>query len=272
MHIFDITLNLRKRINYFNLGESAKFKIKQSIYTNILFYINIYLKTYGLQIEKLVLSENRDPVKVDYDADELNIGTRKENYDSFKKKLIIINSSENQDNSDLKKLSRTFKHQKAKEIANLSNESYRLFRKTVYDKTNCKLVSVDKLNVFKKRFLNTFFKTNKNNSGFYVEILQKIEFVLKKIVESQRLCNESIENNTFKVHLLGDGCSITKTKINLVNFCFKILNLTEQKDNTSRLYTLGIFILRLENFQEILIFFFKVSLESKKIMKKLRHH
>jgi len=62
----------------------------------------------------------------------LNIGTRKENYDSFKKKLIIINSTENQDNSDLKKLSRTFKHQKAKEIANLSNESYRLFRKTVY--------------------------------------------------------------------------------------------------------------------------------------------
>ena len=72
--------------------------------------------------------------------------------------------------------------------------------------------------------------------------IQKIEFVLKKIIEYQRVNLQAIENNTFNLHLSGDGCSISKTKINLVNFCFKILNKSEEKDNASRLYTLGLFI------------------------------
>ena len=248
MHFFEIGLHFRKRGSFFNLTDSSKIKIKYNIYIEILFYLNLFLKTYGLQIERLVLSQCNDAVKVDYDENDLSIEVKKESYNIFKKKFTILNNAQINDRisvkkeTELQKLQRTFKHQKAKEIANLSNKSYRLFRKQVYDKANCKLISLDKLNIFKKRFLNAFFKTDKNKSGFYVYCIQKIEFVLKKIIEYQRVNLQAIENNTFNLHLSGDGCSISKTKINLVNFCFKILNKSEEKDNTSRLYTLGLFI------------------------------
>ena len=57
--------------------------------------------------------------------------------------------------------------------------------------------------------------------------------------DDNSLSNQNIEikNNVFNLHLSGDGCSISKTKINIVNFAFKVLN--EGDQSLTGLYTLG---------------------------------
>ena len=90
MHFFEIGLHFRKRGSFFNLTDSSKIKIKYNLYIEILFYLNLFLKTYGLQIERLVLSQCNDAVKVDYDENDLSIEVKKESYNIFKKKFTIF--------------------------------------------------------------------------------------------------------------------------------------------------------------------------------------
>jgi hypothetical protein len=81
--------------------------------------------------------------------------------------------------------------------------------------------------------MNNFFSIKKNNYGCFVDCSSKIYFVLKKIYEE---LEKNIENNIFKIHLCGDGCSLTRTKFSIVNFCFKVLN--QNNDKSSGLFTM----------------------------------
>ena len=69
--------------------------------------------------------------------------------------------------------------------------------------------------------------------------------------------NREITNNTFHIHLSGDGFCIAKTYINIINFTFKVLN--EKNDSPKSLYTLGRFF-SLDIF-EISNIFLKVCLK-----------
>jgi len=82
--------------------------------------------------------------------------------------------------------------------------------------------------------MSHFFTIKTNNFGCFVDCKEKITFVIKKVYEKLK---KNISNNIFKIHLSGDGCTITKTKLNLVNFCFKVLN--DNDESTSGLYILG---------------------------------
>ncbi len=48
MNFFEITLNQRQRILYSKCNQ-----VKFNIYAKIIFYFNLYLNLFGLQIEKL---------------------------------------------------------------------------------------------------------------------------------------------------------------------------------------------------------------------------
>ena len=50
---------------------------------------------------------------------------------------------------------------------------------------------------------------------------------------------KTIENNTFKIHLSGDGCGITRTKLNVICFTLKVLNYGVE--STNGLFKLGKF-------------------------------
>ena len=158
---------------------------------------------------------------------------KKQSYNLFKKKLIIS------DEEFVVNLDNILIQQTAKDKANLSNLAYSAYRKRLQS-LNCKMFSAHKLNVFKKK-MNQFFTIKSNRLGCFVDCKEKIVFTLKKIYENFSIEKRAALQNTFKLHLSGDGCNITKTKFNIINFTFKVLN--ENLQNTSGLYTLGIFSL-----------------------------
>ena len=92
---------------------------------------------------------------------------------------------------------------------------------------------VYKLDSFKKK-VNQFFSIQNNQHGFYVNAQEKISFVLTKIWERM-----PIVNNEFRIHLLGDGCNVSRTRIKIVKFCFKVIN--EMNDSVTGIYHLGNF-------------------------------
>ena len=150
------------------------------------------------------------------------------------------------------------KIQGIKDKTNQSNESYGLFRNAINDllrqaKQNYKLASKKKMNSFKLK-LNKFYDINTNRFGCYVNVKEKIYFTLKKISEYMVKNGQSIKDNVFNIHLSGDGCTITRTLKNFVNFTFKVLN--ENDNSTSGLYTLGNLIFFLKHFGIYNIWYF----------------
>lgn len=112
--------------------------------------------------------------------------------------------------------------QNAKDKANLSFLAYRALRiKLKY--ININILSGKRLDSFKFK-LNLFFPIYSNSLGCYVSAQEKIRFVIRKIYNKMIENNIVISNNIFKVHLSGDGFQLTRTKINLFKFTFKILN------------------------------------------------
>jgi len=111
-----------------------------------------------------------------------------------------------------------------------------LLEKSLNKNNGVKLFTLNKLNIFKKK-MNQFFPIKTNSLGVYVDCRDKITFTLKKIYERSSNGNRPIENDTFKLHLSGDGCIITRTRLKIINFNFKVLN--EGIQNTDGLYTLG---------------------------------
>jgi len=61
MNFFEITLNQRQRILYSKCNQ-----VKFNIYAKIIFYFNLYLNSFGLQIEKFELSKFNNEIKIEY--------------------------------------------------------------------------------------------------------------------------------------------------------------------------------------------------------------
>jgi hypothetical protein len=78
-------------------------------------------------------------------------------------------------------------------------------------------------------------KQNENGNGYKIKnCAMKIEFYLKKYYQRQIRKIESTEdsltiqqiipNDTFYLKLAGDGVSLNRSKVNILNFTFTILN------------------------------------------------
>lgn len=84
--ILNVNLSLRRRVRYFNLLSSrARRLVKENIYLTIFFFVEIYLKTYGLEIKEIHLKEFNENIITDYDENDLNLQSKKNAYREFKK-------------------------------------------------------------------------------------------------------------------------------------------------------------------------------------------
>lgn len=225
--IFNFNILLRERVKFFNLKKRAQFNVKKNMFYSLFFFVEIYLKTLGLQFKYVELVPYNEEAQLEFDENELNLEAKQAAFKLFLKKLKILNV----DTSD-KELAVL---QNAKDKANLSLLAYRAFRiKLKY--ININILSAQKLDIFKLK-LNLFFPIFSNSLGCYVSAGEKIKFVISKIYHQLIKNNQEIKNNTFNVHLNGDGCQITKTKINIIKFTFKILN--ENNNSITGQYHLG---------------------------------
>jgi hypothetical protein len=225
--IFNINLMLRERVKYFNLGKRAQYYVKKNLFFSLFFFLELYLKTFGLQLNYIELVPFNEEAQTEFDEEEFNNDAKTIAYQLFSKKLKIL-SADTRDN-ELTIL------QNAKDKANLSFLAYRALRiKLKY--ININILSGKRLDSFKFK-LNLFFPIYSNSLGCYVSAQEKIRFVIRKIYNKMIQNNIVISNNIFKVHLSGDGFQLTRTKINLFKFTFKILN--EKNNSISGIYHLG---------------------------------
>jgi hypothetical protein len=225
--IFNINLMLRERIKYFNLRRKAQYNVKKNLFFSLFFFLELYLKTFGLQFKYVELVPFNEEAQTEFDEDEFNAEAKTAAFKIFLKKIKITNFDTRAD--DLAIL------QSAKDKANLSYLAYRAFRiKLKY--VNINILSAKKLDSFKKK-LNLFFPIFSNSLGCYVSAQGKIRFVIRKIYNQMIQNNIEIRNNFFNVHLSGDGFQLTKTKINLFKFTFKVLN--ENNNSITGIYHLG---------------------------------
>ena len=73
--------------------------------------------------------------------------------------------------------------------------------------------------------MNKFFEVIQSESGAFVNVQEKIQFILNKIYLTS---NKKIENNTFHLRFAGDGAMLTKTRIIIMNFTFCVLISTQK--------------------------------------------
>lgn len=183
-----IQLNLRKnRVPYFNLYDKMKEKRKIK---KKLDEFNNFLYTYGLSFSNVEITTIQD---------NYNLTIAKNR--TIDKQAAIC--------------------QTAKDLTLMSERSYNIFRKALLPNIN--LSSLLECNLYKQR-VNKIWLIGDNDMGSYVkEPVEKIKFVCSKYLEKLGKSNQ-VKDNTFNILLSGDGVSLTKTQINILNFTFSLLN------------------------------------------------
>ena len=202
-----IELNLRKRTPYFSLRDqlNEKRKIKKK-----LIQFNKFLNSYGLRFKTIDICPQLNQTN-EFD---LNITEDPTTVD----KVAIC--------------------QTARDVSLMSERAYLKFRETI--SPIAELPSLDKCNAFKKQINKIwplsvdetdepdtekiYNPSDSNKMGAFIgEPILKIKFVCQKYLEKLKP-PETVENNTFKIMICGDGLQITKTHLNMLNFCFTLLN------------------------------------------------
>ena len=117
----------------------------------------------------------------------------------------------------------SYNHNLAKDISKMSDQNYSNFRKIIalHQDKESRLQSLPKIKKI-RQIMNKFFTISTNFYGWFNEPFEKIAYVVK----NTKFPMPFIKDFVLKIHLSGDGLNLTRTRFNLVNFCFKILNET----------------------------------------------
>jgi len=134
---------------------------------------------------------------------------------------------------------------------------------------NINVPAESKLAHYRKHLMDKFFKLkqNENGNGYKIENCSvKIEFYLKKYYQRQIRKIESTEdsltiqqtipNDTFYLKLAGDGASLNRSQVNILNFTFTIINDIENAMSVNGNYVLGKNILK-RFIQEYILEYYK---------------
>jgi len=127
-----------------------------------------------------------------------------------------------------------FRSTKAKDLALLSRRKYEKFVKIA---DFCASTSYEVRKIQEK--IHKLFKVEKNNKGFYCDPRAKIEHVLKKTYEKMKRDGQEIKDNTFILKFAGDGTNITRSKMQIMNFAFTVINDTKTAMSVNGNYSLG---------------------------------
>ena len=119
MRYFEIPLNLIRRTKYFDLSTRGKHTLKENLFLRIFFLINLYLKSIGLEIERLELKRFDGYLGEINDEDVSEVIKKAQYRQNFRQKLQIIELNMDQ---------KTIHMQAAKDSANLSRRTYTTFK------------------------------------------------------------------------------------------------------------------------------------------------
>ena len=92
MRYFEIPLNLIRRTKYFDLSTRGKHTLKENLFLRIFFLINLYLKSIGLEIERLELKRFDGDLGEINDEDVSEVIKKAQYRQSFRQKIQIIDT------------------------------------------------------------------------------------------------------------------------------------------------------------------------------------
>ena len=179
---------------------------------NYLIPVQEFCKSIGLEIESMIIKRINE--------------ARKSNKISIK----YLNEQSNAAQSDDNRI-KIIKALQAKDEANCSDKGYVNFRKYL-DFVN--IPSIKKILKVRKE-VNGLFSIKESYVGFYNTPIQKIEYVCKQFIKEY----DVVHNNTFILKLAGDGTSITKSNVTILNFAFTVINDYKKAKGVDGNYSLG---------------------------------
>lgn len=126
-----------------------------------------------------------------------------------------------------------FKHAKGRDEAMISYRKYQRFSTTA----GLSLSSEYRIRKVYKRIDDKFRLLN-NAFGYFFDAETKIKFVLKKTLQKMRANKITVNDDTFILKFCGDGTNITKSRLQIINFAFTVIN-----DSTTAMSAKGNYIL-----------------------------
>jgi hypothetical protein len=117
---------------------------------------------------------------------------------------------DNTNNYDKEEIALTI--QKAKDKINISGKSYIQLKKIFKQIPNVNLPGLNQIDLLKE--MNKSFEINQNENAAYLNVREKIHFILNKIYTKS---NKKVENKTFHLRFAGDSAMITKTRLILMH-------------------------------------------------------
>jgi hypothetical protein len=94
--------------------------------------------------------------------------------------------------------------------------------------------------------MNNMFQINQNSKGFFLNVKEKLTFILSKIIDRLELK----PNEILKLKFCGDGTNIGKN-IKIFNFGFSCINDKKYCKASKGHYILGVFEITNENYEEL---------------------
>ena len=146
---FELNLKIRKREKFFDLvSNHSRTRIKKMLFMDYLFYLNIFLKSFGFEINKIELKESNN----DYEQIGLTNEAKLHEYHNFHK-IFQIKKSFSGEKTEEEEL---FIIQSARDLSNLSEKAYKLLKTNIHSISQQKLKSLNKINSFKKKNQSIF--------------------------------------------------------------------------------------------------------------------
>lgn len=202
-------LKSKIRKNYFQQQRQTKRRYFNKIFEKLK-QIATYASTIGLNLMPVEFRKN-------------------DNRDFTKKDITIIESKANDFH---------FSVAKAFDLSMVSLQKYQMIKNNLNHKfypSKGKIISI-------RNKINTIFKLNTNNFGFFFDVKQKLEYVLKYIANK----NGFEAENEIKIKFCADGFSISKSKIQILNFCFTVINDPKTAMSINGTFLIGNFLFKIK--------------------------
>ena len=206
----DKILKLKQRPNFNTMSKS--YRSKQRIFLlKKLQQLASYASTINLELSPVIFINKDAPLR-----------------NFVKKDLKIIRDMDQHETAE-------FKHAKGRDEAMISYKKYKNFN----DTAGLSLSSEYRIRkVYKK--IDEKFRLFNNAFGYYFDVESKIKFVLKKTLQNLRAKNLIVKDNSFILKFCGDGTNITKSRLQIINFAFTVINDTTTAMSAKGNYIIGI--------------------------------
>jgi hypothetical protein len=197
--------------NYFKCNIRHQRRNRSKIRNNI----EYFCQKIGLKVDQIILSGRSKKIR----------------YNQKPARITILKTR-------LSKSEKAFQCLIAKDLTNMSDKKY-LSLRTIFKKIIpiplSSLVWVNEL----KFSLDKIFEINQNEKGFFFNPVQKLKFVIAKFL----LKKNDFKDKLVRIKLSADVTKISKTRIQILNFAFELLDDKDGISNVNRIFVLGTFLI-----------------------------